>query len=332
MIGRPRTYEGVKNDIYETRKLLHQREYKRGFTSHSSCFLFTTENQNGINDIIDYKGKHILTPSASGDQYLGAVYYDAREIDLFDINRLTYYIACLKIAAVIVLDYQEFMDFLTPLDKYGRIKPSFWNLKTLKRLLKVMPSYVAYYWDNVMFEARKNGYNWLICPNHHTNEPLNIMAGMPFYSEEAEYYKLQAKLRARTYPHFIESDVLELKEKLVSMYDIIYLSNMLECIVYYRSEMDPWWPENETEKEVVYDVLEQVMPSLNEDGTVLVTYRPNRNLDTSDDWLFNNEFFDVDLIHSKFPPDHEDFPRIENTDMVLTYRPKRTGNILEKLY
>lgn len=330
MFRRENTYGEICNDISEAKKLLHE-DYAGGFTKYSGVFLFTTENQEGINSIIDYNGKHILTPAASGDQYLGAVYYDAKEVDLFDINRLTYPLVCLKIAAITVLDYKEFMDFFIPLDKWGNFKPSFWSLRTLKRLLKVLPSDIAYYWDKVMFTARRKGFTWLINPSHIANEHLNMKSGLPFYADEKEYYNLQAKLRARPYPCFIESDVLELKEKLVSMYDIIYLSNMLECIIFDRQEASPWFGEGETEKEVVYEVLDQVMSSLKEEGIVLVTYRPNTDLVLSDDWLFNNEFFDVDLIRSKFPPEFDNYRKCKRTDMVLTYRPKKTGDVRKSL-
>ncbi len=321
----------IKDDVKGAKKILRMDEYPYGFKKHCSCFLYTTENQSGINDIIGYKDKKMLVTAASGDQYLGAVYYGAREVDLFDIYRLTYPIIFLKIAANAVLDYHEYVDFLIPLDDFDEVKQSFWSLKTLKRLLNVLPKDIAYYWDKVMFEARKRGYYYLISFEHDSSKTENIEKGMPFYIDEAEYYKLQAMLRTREYPNFIESDILALKEKLASKYDIIYLSNIIESIISDRVRRYMFVSENTVEREVVQDIMSQVMPSLKEDGTILVTYRPNRDLQISHDWLFNNEFFQVDLVDSKFPPDEEDYKKSKDTDMVLTYRPSKTGDILKEL-
>lgn len=320
----------TKNDLEAARRLVRETYDKNIFEKYSSSFLFGTENQEEINDIIDYKGKKVLSPTSSGDQYIGAVYYDATEIDTFDINRMTYYITCLKIAAIRELDYKEFIDFFTPLDKDGNLKRSFWSLSTLKRLLKILPFNIAYFWDKIMYEAKKNGYKYLTVPEHCSNELLNIKSGMPFYASEEEYYKLQAKLRKRPYPTFIESDVMELKEKLKSSYDIIYLSNIVECIVNLRLRNVPfvYGLENTVEREVAEEVMGQILPFLNEGGTILVSYRANKNLYISTDWLYNNEFFEPHLIQRKFTPDYDCW-RTEDTDIVLTYTPKKSDNMLK---
>ncbi len=320
----------TRKDLEAAKRLVSEPYDIDTFEKYSSSFLFGTENQEGINDIIDYEGKDVLTTTSSGDQYVGAVYYDATKIDTFDINRITYYITCLKIAAIRELDYKEFIDFFTPLDKDGNLKRSFWNLRTLKRLLKVLPFNIAYFWDKIMYEAKKNGYKYLTVPEHCSNELLNIKSGMPFYASEEEYYKLQAKLRKREYPTFIESDVMELKEKLKSSYDIIYLSNIVECIVNLRLRNVPfvYGLENTVEREVAEKVMKQVLPFLNENGTVLVSYRSNKNLYISTDWFYNNEFFEPHLIQRKLRPDYDCW-RTEDTDIVLTYMPKKSGNILK---
>lgn len=322
----------VKEDLAGAQGLLRQRSYVSGFRKYSGSFLFTTENQSGINEIIGYKGKNVFTVASSGDQYLGAVYYDALDVDLFDINRMTYYITCLKIAAIVVLDYQEFIDFFVPLDEMGALKKSFWDLRVLKRLLKVLPNDVAYVWDKIMYTARKRGFTYLICPDHHSNVLSNVTSGMPFYQNEEEYYKLQEKLRKRSYPHFLESDVLLLKDKLTSSYDIIYLSNMVEGIICDEIDHTIHPREQVTllEKQIFTDILRGVLPALNDGGVILLSYRPNRDLQLCPEWSFNNNYFECDLIPCKYPPDIFDCYASKNTDVVLTYRPKKTGNIFDR--
>lgn len=316
-------------DIAGARQLL--KKSPLNYEKYSVSFLFSTERQDGIHGIIDYRGKKVLTSASSGDQYVGAVYYDAKEVETYDINRITFYMTCLKIAAIRELDYEEFISFFTPLDEFGCLRKSFWNLRTLKRLLKIMPFDVAYFWDTIMFEAQKTGFLFLTVPEHNSNELYNIKSGMPFYKNKEEYYKLQRKLRERDYPRFIESDLLSLKEKLSSSYDIIYLSNIIECLVhlelrnYYMGDANL---ENYHERDITEKVMQQVLPFLEENGTILVSYRANRDYSYCLDWLYNNDFFDVYSIPSKYPQGFGGW-NSGDTDLVLTYRPKKTGKIVQ---
>lgn len=300
------------------------------FKKHAAVFLFGTENQEGINSIISYKDKDIATVASSGDQYLGAVYYGGRNIDIFDINRLTYYITCLKIAAIRVLDYRKFLDFLTPFEN-GMMKDTFFDLRTLKRLLPYLPSDIAMFWDIVMFEVKANGSCGDFLPLQDDKYAINyIQSGMPFYQSEEEYYQLQKLLRCREFPKFYEADIQNLKDVLTSSYDVLYLSNILECLVacecikgYYPFMSSSFYLEQEyrNEKKMTQLVLDAVLPLLNEKGTILLSYRPNVCLE-QDDWLYCNEYFDVHEVPSKLPPKN-DCLRNETTDLVLTFRPKK---------
>lgn len=326
--------ESVERDIAGAHALAHKQiKGAYDFEKYSAVFLFGTENQEGINDVLNYKDKTVLAPASSGDQYFGSVYYGAKHVDIFDVNRMTKYVTYLKIAAVRELSYKEFIDFFVPLDKYGLIKYSFWSLETLKRLLCVLPGDVAYFWDKVMFELKRCGYEDLIVPDFHPNEYSNLTTGMPFYASEEDYYKLQSILRGREYPIFIESDVLALKDKLSSKYDIVYLSNIIECMVNIKLRhviYSYYGEEDMTEQMVTRDLLTATLPLLKKNGTMLVSYRPNVHAKYADDWLYINRFFNVTEVPSKFPPSGEG-RKVDNTDLVLTYRPKKNGDILKYL-
>lgn len=338
----------VKEDINGAIELIHGK-LVQNFGKYSIPFLFGTENQEGINEIISYKDKDVVTPASSGDQYLGAVYYDAKKVDLFDINRLTYFITCLKIAAIIVLDYREFKMFFLPQDSYGRYNQAFWRLNILKRLLPVMPNFVGMFWTAVITETFKVG-NWgyFVLPLHENYSQKNIMSGMPFYQSEEEYYKLQAKLRRRNFPNFIECDISDLKSSLSSTYDIVYLSNIIFGLCADRSKanlnddlfsklrfLDPsdfrnadtmmyklkLLVQNDIEKEIIRNILNGVLSHTSETGTILLDYRPNTGMDRKD-WLYVNPYFDVNAVASKFDPNYNN-GKIEYTDLVLTYKPKK---------
>lgn len=316
-------------DIGKAVDLVNGRSFSDDFSKYSYVFLFSTENQAGINKILSYKDKDVLTVASSGDQYLGAVYYGAKVVDVFDINRLTYYMTCLKIAAIYVLDFREFKEFFFPMMPNGLRNQNFWSLQVLNRLMPVMPGIVGLFWDNVMYQVRKGDYGKFVAPSNKKYSYDNILSGMPFYQSEEEYYKLQALLRKRKFPEFFESDIKDLGNTLTSTYDIAYLSNILEHSIAVKQEKlyyDPFCPSiyyeehEKLEKSETIEVLDTITPHLREDGIVLLGYRSNN----SDNflWMYSGEMLDVDTISSKYRPDYIN-GRTDDVDMVLTYKPKR---------
>ena len=81
-------------------------------------------------------------------------------------------------------------------------------------------------------------------------------------------------------------------------------------------------------RDITEKVMQQVLPFLEENGTILVSYRANRDYSYCLDWLYNNDFFDVYSIPSKYPRDFGGW-NSGDTDLVLTYRPKKTGKIVQ---
>ena len=137
-----RELEQIKKDIEGARDLIMHPPDRLFFDTYSNSFLFGTENQEEINKVFPYKDKKILTPASSGDSYLGAVYYEAHDVDLFDINRLTKPITYLKIASILTLSYEEFLHFFIPTYQENNfltssqfkdrstITSSFWDFQT----------------------------------------------------------------------------------------------------------------------------------------------------------------------------------------------------------
>ena len=84
---------------------------RKRFSKYSKMYIMTTENLNGYYQNFDFKEKSVLTVTSSFDHALNAIFYGAKKVTTFDINRLSYYIANLKLAAVSALTYDEFVEF-----------------------------------------------------------------------------------------------------------------------------------------------------------------------------------------------------------------------------
>ena len=80
--------------------------------------------------------------------------------------------------------------------------------------------------------------------------------------------------------------------------------------------------ENIVEQAETQRILKNLYPLLKKKGMFLVDYRPNCKKSDSTDFMFNNPYFKVDEISSKYFIDKE-----VKTDLVLTYSPKEKGLI-----
>lgn len=288
------------------------------FQKYSGVFLFGTENQQGVNDVVSYKGKDVVTVASSGDHYLSAVYFEANKVDIFDINRMTYYMTCLKIAAVCELDYEEFLDFFLPLKDDGSLNPNFWKLSVFKKLIRGLPTFVAVFWDRVIYYFHKGKSGCFVFPDDERFLPSIVKKGMPFYQSKECYYELQGLLRKREYPHFVESDISSLETALTSSYDLMYLSNILSCNVAKRLQKYIFGSrglEDEFEKVEYEKIMQTIIPCLNENGIVLFDYRYNAKKEEQSDWLYNSDF-DCTSIEAK------DSGYEGDTDLILTLKMK----------
>lgn len=316
--------DDVLKDIFETKKMLMEKNSNSIFQTYSPFFLFGTENQKEISEIIDFNGKNVLTIASSGDQYLSSVYYGANEVDIFDINKLTYYVTYLKIVSIMCLGYEEFLNFFIPF--WGDcVISSFWEFNTFKKLIPYLPVDVAFFWKNILLEIRKDSkiiFNFI---NNIYLQSTSIQNGMPFYSSEEEYYKLQKILKNRKFPKFIQMDLLELNNFFDVTYDVIYLSNIIESVISKKTNFSSIDSDKEAkiEKEVIARICPEVIRKLNKGGVVLLSYRSNSNFMLSTDWLYNNEFFDVHIIPSKIAVYDDDGFEEPDTDLVLTYKPNK---------
>lgn len=317
--------ETVKEDINAAKRLMtYGKEHNGFFEKHDSSFLFGTENQEGINNVINYQGKDVFTIASSGEQYLGARYYGAKKVDIYDINRLTKHITYLRIGSIITLDYDEFMRFTFPYTD-GHQNPYFWNVVNIAKIIEILPADSAYFWANLLPLLAEHQYGDLICLGKGTNFKEHILKGMPFYANEEEYYKLKEILKKKGFPNFYELDISSFSESLNMTYDIVYLSNIIKGLVcYIVQNEDIYSPifENIVEQAETQRILKNLYPLLKKKGMFLVDYRPNCKKSDSTDFMFNNPYFKVDEISSKYFIDKE-----VKTDLVLTYSPKEKGLI-----
>jgi hypothetical protein len=92
------------------------------YGKYCSVFASTRENLEAVSKLANFQGKKVLLPISSGDQYFNAVFRDAKEVMLYDINKVSQYYIKLKIAALEYYeDKEDFIEFMLSF----REKPAF---------------------------------------------------------------------------------------------------------------------------------------------------------------------------------------------------------------
>lgn len=244
------------------------------------------------------EGDTVLAVGASGDYMLDSILYGAKEIVNYDINSIQYYVCCLKLWAIQVLDYKEFINFFMNF----RNSDDYLNYKIFERIIAPFEGEAAYpFWkrfakqrriENVAARQLINELGsmlrmmspvgttnqemvYVICTNVGPNmmpEKFSAMrlVNVPeankdclgYLSSEENYYKTREMLKDVKIS-FVTASIDEIKDKIPEdkKFDVVFLSN----IPYYL-----------TTDKIVSSVNDQLLPVLNQDGVISMYHQGMR--------------------------------------------------------
>ncbi len=167
-----------------------------------------------INEI---KGKDVLTTGVSGDYFLSIAKYKPNSISVFSQNILDKYFQELKIAGVLTLNYNEYLQFF-----YGN-RP--FNNYTLTKILKILSKESCDFWIALF---KNNNPEIVLKSKLFDQRPVNIknaLAFNPYLVCESEYLNTKDALMNIYYSFYNLSSVglNEIKKS----FDTIYLGNII---------------------------------------------------------------------------------------------------------
>ena len=272
----------VEEDIIIAEKKIRRKsDIPILFTNASHIYKTTNENMSNPNYKSQMKDREKqLSVIGSGDQIINSILLGAKEIDAFDISRFPKYFLDLKLAAIKLLSYEEYVEFFfgkNVFDKknYNRIVDSlegdskiFWSLIANTRMFSKTPQ-------------PKEVYNSSLF----TGEiiPQRVIRLNP-YLEKESYNRLK-HLIDEVRIHYITGNILHLGEKIKKDYDFVNLSNI--CMYQSESVLDTPYVKKDCKFKSFIKNLR-----LNRDGRVLnylmgfkprsVTYRYYENYYQSD--------------------------------------------------
>lgn len=208
-------------DISEKRQDVHQNHLTRDDIYH-----FSTENIKAGMEKLDLKDKKVCTVLASGDQALSAHYYGAKEIVCFDINQLTKYYMDLKVAALKVLNYHDYLHFLI-----NHNDNMYFNYHVFSHIKPLLPQDSQVVWEEIYKVVGYQGNaiydSALFNTKFNLSHAGRIKQMVPYMKNEKSYLETQTKMGDFQY-QFESCDIKSLPYILEDKFDFIFLSNILE--------------------------------------------------------------------------------------------------------
>lgn len=263
----------------ETMKITKEAKSSMHMTFKEFCemYVFTTENVSGYLSKLKVKGKKVLTVTASGDHLINLALLGACEVHNFDINSNAYFMAELKIAALKVLSYEEFLLFFTDskdrtqdyvglvaVQKKVEENELTFDYKTYLRIREQLGEDVALYWDMLFEEYHFNGKELMNSGIVYGGDRTAAIYNNPYLQSEENYHKARECID-QVGRKYLTMDVLNLY-KLTDTYDIILLSNIYDYVT------DEWMGGMKEEAFTQY-VTEELSKKLNPNGKISIAYQ-----------------------------------------------------------
>lgn len=198
--------ENVKNAINVINNLNDNK-----FSQYNKIYLFTTEN---LCYLEKFNGKNVLSVCGSGDHILNSILFGAKNILAFDVNNLSQYILYLKIEAVKMLTYQEFIDFFIFKNFDYQI---FKKINTNKTLT---------FWEELYKYFDYNTEALYNCNLFIKNNANFYIKNNP-YLDKVNYNILKENILNISI-NFINCDLLKIKNE--NFFDLILLSNISDYL------------------------------------------------------------------------------------------------------
>lgn len=179
---------------------------------------FSNENLGSYLGLYHFDNARVLSVIVSGDQYFTSILGGAKEVDLYDINSFAWDYFVFKYTAILILSYEEFIDFF--------IKGKVSNPLVYKRVLSYVPYSVKRELKSML--GQEECINSFLIDGFRNYS--NLIGCIP-YLEKENYYKLQGLLRERKLPKVYFGSIENLYDKVENInYEVMLASNIFQWL------------------------------------------------------------------------------------------------------
>lgn len=302
--------EATKTIIYNQMNSKKLQSNFQSFNTYGKIYSQTNENIDGYMSKLDFNNKdNTLSVMASGDHVFNAALYGIKNIDTFDINKLTeYYALGIKRSAILKFDYHNYIDFM---NKLFNKSTSLAELNDLINLVfPYMNSNYKKYWKSIIdyystFKCDSVNLFWLLLVDITKIEGYMTNS---YLDNEFNYNKLRNCL-SEVNISFEACDCLELTSKFSKKYDLIFLSNIAD---YFYKRFGYFWNYS-----ILIEEEKKLCNLLNDNGVLALNYIFNYF------YLTSGKYKDYIINYSSIKK--EDLTKEE----IITFSSVYNNNILE---
>lgn len=236
----------VENDVGETFKLTEFSKY-HGFQKYGPVYPSSNEKLSELFSYVDVDNKEVLSVAGSGDHAFYAYDNGARRVDIFDINCLTRYYFYLRMWIIKYFDSFYFDQYkLSKKDEYlkniGNLfrstKKIFLNQQSLKNVDKSF-RYLLSLVDPSSEEEKEVYEYWMmvskLCKTNWRRHGFGYcLTNIMFNQDTAKINKITDLSNIKDAMNrdfdFYNIDIIKDSFTIDKMYDVIFLSNIVEYI------------------------------------------------------------------------------------------------------
>lgn len=300
----------VDKDIEIAKNIISGNDFYGYFCGFSHIYPFTTENIKGYMNNIEIKSDgNYIVPCSSSDHLLNIAAKGGKNIDTFDISIFPRYYMYLKLAALKVLECEDFKTYL--LSGYNKDENNLFNIKfyeEIRNMISNLDNDSLKFWDALYnFEfGRKIMKSKLFSDGCGKGFTLNNN----IYIIEEYYNKLQQNVENLNIS-YINCDVKELPDLLEKQYNGIFLSNIND----YSDLTFKYYEKGKYFHSEFYDelVAKDLARFLSDDESVIINYIYGKKYNKR---VKNSNFYYYSI------PSHNGKQNLKKYDSVLVYKKK----------
>lgn len=291
--------EAIQGSIEHIERKYHSL-VRPDFTQYSAIYPFTTENLTGYIEKLKLFGKKVLTVTGSGDQALNLVLNGARQIDNYDVTDNTYFYAELKIAALKVLNYQEFLYFLCNDYQSLHNENDIMKYETYLLMKQYLSQESQQYWDGIYTYFANDGKKLRDSKLFLGKDKLSRTIRNNEYLQSEEKYNQTKKNLEQVKLTFYHLNVMELNRLYPNVYDVILCSN-----IYYYLSFDIYAT---MKPEEFFEYVKSYLTSiLNKDGQIVFAYQYDHAIKNKKEKIRNLRNLFSQLKQRKWDYNENDF-------------------------
>ena len=284
----------------------------------SKMYTFCTENVSGYMKHFDFDGKRLLTVGSSGDQVLNSFMNGARDITLFDINPYAKFYIYLKIASIVSLSYDEFINFFFKhTESPFRDNREMFSRNTFNKIKSTLRLFD--YESFLFFDELFSLYDGELIRRRLFDDDEDrcaVIKGFNSYLRDEDSYNKLKSIIKKIYFKYVEGNIFN--DKIDGKFDNIFLSNLSGLV-----KLDEF-----------RNLLERLdRDNLNDNGSILFGYLWDTKFNSDkfkDDW---REIYRMPVVREKlgdFISEHHGvngyrdilWEEDRKSDLVLIYRKK----------